>query len=51
MQPLTEIWEDAEKRQKLARVLRSMDAAALEYRGYTTYRETWLEWLERDILV
>jgi len=46
VQPLSEIREDVTKRQKLARVLRSMDAAALEYRGYTHYRDTWLEWLE-----
>ncbi len=51
MQPLTEIQQDSEKRQKLARVLRSMDVTALEYRGYTDYRDTWLEWLECDVSV
>jgi len=49
LQPLTDLENDREKRQKLARVLRSMDPAALEYRGYTRYREGWLEWLERDV--
>lgn len=49
MQPLLEIHHNPEKRQKLARVLRSMDRAALEYRGYANHRDVWLEWLERDM--
>ena len=51
MQPLTDLENDSDKRQKLARVLRSMDSTALEYRGYTNYREAWLEWLEKGVSV